>query len=259
MGKVDLNFKPSVPVFDANVELGRRHDQRADKDTPEQLFEEMEHSGVDRALVWHPHGAAYDSMEGNLILQELIHGDSRLVPQFFCNPSFDNFDAITKSVKEAAVRSIRMVPQYQHYPFQEWVVGPWLNWMEQEELALWLPTTYTVFEKTTELNPSDVYSTIREHPHLNVVLSEVHYSHVSWAIPLLKSLPNIHVETSRLTIADPINRFLEFMNEDRILFGSRYPKSAMGVHVYALHHMGLRESTIRAICSGNLERLLGMG
>ena len=41
MGKVDFNFKPAVPVFDANVELGRRHDQRNLKDTPEQLFEEM--------------------------------------------------------------------------------------------------------------------------------------------------------------------------------------------------------------------------
>ena len=110
MGKVDLNFKPSVPVFDANVALGRRHDQRVNKDTPEQLFEEMGRAGVDRALVWHPHGVAYDSIEGNLILMELIHGDSRLVPQFLCNPSFDDFDALTRSIKDAAVRSVRMVP-----------------------------------------------------------------------------------------------------------------------------------------------------
>ena len=259
MGKVDLNFKPAVPVFDANAELGRRHDRRNLKDSPEQLFEEMARAGVDRALVWHPNGAAYDSMEGNLILQELIHGDSRLVPQFFCNPSFDDFDVFTRSVKDAAVRSIRMVPQYQHYPFREWVVGPWLDWMEREGLALWLPATYTVFGNTTELNSSDVYDTIREHPHLNVVLSEIHYSNVSWAVPLLKSLPNVYVETSKLTIADPINRFLEFMDDSRILFGSRYPNSAMGVHIYALHHMGLPESTVRAICAGNLERLLGMG
>ncbi len=259
MGKVDLNFKPSMPVFDANVALGRRHDQVVNKDTPEQLFEEMGRAGVDRALVWHPHGVAYDSIEGNLILMELIHGDSRLVPQFLCNPSFDDFDALTRSIKDAAVRSIRMVPQYQHYPFREWVVGPWLDWMEREGIALWLPSTYTVFGNTTELNASDVYDTIKEHPRLNVVLSEIHYSNVSWAVPLLKSLPNVHVETSRLTIADPINRFLEFMDEERILFGSRYPTSAMGIHVYALHHMGLSESTVRAVCSGNLERLLGMG
>ena len=70
---------------------------------------------------------------------------------------------------------------------------------------------------------------------------------------------NIALRRPRLTIADPINRFLEFMDEERILFGSRYPNSAMGINVYALHHMGLSESTVRAICSGNLERLLGKG
>ncbi|MDE2927752.1 MAG: hypothetical protein OXT71_15260 [Acidobacteriota bacterium] len=136
MGRVDFNFKPAVPVFDANVELGRRHDQRNLKDTPEQLFEEMARAGVNRALVWHPNGATYDSMDGNLILQELTQGDSRLVPQFFCNPSFDDFDVFTRSVKDAAVRSIRMVPQYQHYPFREWIAGPWLDWMGDYILRL---------------------------------------------------------------------------------------------------------------------------
>ena len=167
-------------------------------------------------------------MDGNLILQELIGGDSRLVPQFFCNPSFDDFDVFTR-VKDAAVRSIRMVPQYQHYPFREWIVGPWLDWMEREGLSLWLPATYTVFENTTELDASDLYDTIREHPHLNVVLTEVPYRNLL-GHSSAQSLPNLHVEISRLAIADPINRFLEFMDDSRILFGSRYPKSAMALY-----------------------------
>ena len=35
MGKVDLNFMPNVPVFDANAALGRRHDKRVNVDTVE--------------------------------------------------------------------------------------------------------------------------------------------------------------------------------------------------------------------------------
>ena len=60
MGEVDLDFKPLVPVFDANVALGRRHDKRVVIDTIEGLFEAMDNSGVDRAVVYSPHAEHFD-------------------------------------------------------------------------------------------------------------------------------------------------------------------------------------------------------
>ena len=53
MGQVDLEFKPTVPVFDANVALGRRHDWivSADADTPEATLAELARAGIQRALV----------------------------------------------------------------------------------------------------------------------------------------------------------------------------------------------------------------
>ena len=51
MGQVDLDFKPAVPVFDANAALGRRHDKRVAVDTADGVIEVMDEAGVERALV----------------------------------------------------------------------------------------------------------------------------------------------------------------------------------------------------------------
>ena len=258
MGDVNLNFKPAVPVFDANMALGRRHDRRVSVDTVVETLKEMNRAGVDRALVYAPHAVTYDSAEGNSLLLETIHGDSRLVPQFVCNPAFDDFDAFTSWVKEAKIRSVRMVPGAHNYPFRDWVVKRWLDWFAAEKIPVWLPTEYGIITETVHLNPSEAHDTVKAHPNLNVVLSEVHYGHVGWALPLIRSLPNISIEISRFVIADPIARLMKAVGEERILFGSRFPSQYIAPHIYTLHHSGLSDETLKKICSGNLERLLGM-
>ena len=51
-----LNFKASVPVFDANVGVGHRHNAVAPFDNAAGLLQEMQRHGVERALVYHAAG-----------------------------------------------------------------------------------------------------------------------------------------------------------------------------------------------------------
>ena len=82
MGQVDLDFKPSVPVFDANVCVGRRHDKRVAVDTVEGTLAAMRRAGIGRALVYSPHATYWDPEEGNEILLETVAGHPNLAPQF---------------------------------------------------------------------------------------------------------------------------------------------------------------------------------
>ena len=104
MGRVDLDFKPAVPVFDANVALGRRHNRRQSVDTAAATIAEMDRTGVERALVYAPHAAVYDSLQGNSYLLESIAGCPRLVPQFACNPTFDHMNRFAAGLEEHGVR-----------------------------------------------------------------------------------------------------------------------------------------------------------
>ena len=256
---VDLDFRPEVPAFDANAALGRRHDRRVAVDDAAGLLAEMDRAGVERALVYAPHAAAFDSAEGNAGLLEAIGDETRLVPQFVCNPTFDDLDATAAQIEAADVRAVRMVPTLHHYPFRSWVVGEWLEWLSSRGIPLWLPASYEAnWHDGGDLDPHAVHETAREFPDLTVVLCEVHYVQASWAPPLLRSLPNLSIEVSRYVIVDGIARLLEIVGPGRVLFGSRFPEQAIAPQLYHLHRLGLNEADLRAVCGGNLERLLGM-
>ena len=256
MGQVDLDFKPSVPVFDANMALGRRHDRRVPVDTVEETLRLMDMAGIGRALVYAPHAATYDSQDGNRLLMTTIDGESRLVPQFVCNPSFDGFDDFIGDLDAHGVRSVRMLPAVHNYPFRDWVVGPWLEWLAGEGIPLWMPVDHEVRGRPNSLDPAELHKTVERHPTLTVVLSEVKYADFSWAMPMLRSLPNVHIELSRFVITGGIESAMEAVGDQRILFGSRFPDSSMAPQLYSLHRAGLSEDSLRAICAGNLERLL---
>ncbi|MBI4530196.1 MAG: hypothetical protein HY709_01630, partial [Candidatus Latescibacteria bacterium] len=72
MGNVDFHFKPVVPVFDANVALGRRHDRRVGADRLEDVLAAMDRAGVERALAHSPYATQFDAVDGNRLLCGLI-------------------------------------------------------------------------------------------------------------------------------------------------------------------------------------------
>ena len=262
MGRIDLNFEPAVPVFDANVALGRRHNRRQSVDTAEATIAEMDRTGVHRALVHAPHAAVYDSLQGNGHLLESIAGSPRLVPQFACNPTFDHMEEFAAGLEEHGVRSIRLLPAVHNYPFRDWVVGPWLEWAAAAAIPVWMPVNYGIPARreeldATQLDPEALHDTLRAHPHVRVVLCEAQIRHVPWILPLLRSVPNIYVEISRFVITDGIALLLETVGLERVIYGSRYPDSPMAAQLYSLHQSGLSGDQLRSICAANLERLLG--
>lgn len=259
MGQVDLNFKPTVPVFDANVALGRRHDKRARVDTVEGTLEAMDQAGVDRALVYSPHAFAWDAQDGNELLDEMVRGESRLVPQYVCNPGFEDLGDFAELVGKQGVRSARVSPIFHQYPFQDWMLKPWLDWMASEGLTLWIPVSYDAKGRKVNMDPTPIHETIGKHPDLKVVLSDVDYQNANWTLQFLRSLPNVHIDISKCIGSDAIVKLINAVGDERVLFGSRFPASPMAPQLYHLHRCGLSDASLRTICSGNLERLLGSG
>ena len=262
MGEVDLHFKPSVPVFDANVSLGRRHYKRVSVDTVDGTLEAMEKAGIQRAVAYSAHGAYWDPGEGNQLLLDMVQGQPSLIPQLIASP-FDDLDSFAAQVKDNGVRSVRMLPSLYKYAFRDWAVKPWLDWMAAESLPVWLPIDYTVhvdvsYNRATELDPTEVHDTLKAHPDVTAVLCDIKDADYPWALLLLKSLPNLYLELSGFVAPNGITVALDAIGEERIIFGSKFPELELGPQLYNLHRNGLSEGTLKAICSGNLERILGM-
>jgi predicted TIM-barrel fold metal-dependent hydrolase len=210
----------------------------------------MSRAGVDRALVYSTRTLS-DAREGNQVLLEATGNFTRLVPQFVCNPATDRLDDFATEVSDRQVCSIRMFPAHHSYPFRDWAVESWLEWLASERLPLWIGAD--------EFDPSALHDTLKHRPDVTVVLCEVHYIHAPWATLLLKSLPNLYVELSCVVGSGGIATLLETIGEERVLYGSRFPDSPMAPQLYNLHRSELSEASLRAICSGNLDRLLSQG
>lgn len=248
---VSAPFRPSVPVFDGNACLGRRHDRRVEPATPEGLLAIMDRFGIERALVYHPHAANYSTAEGNRLLMELLQGKPRLVPQWVVNAVLDDPNTLGPQMIAAGVRSVRLCPKTNLYLFTRWMVGHWLEWLQANNLALWLPAE--------DAESRDVYETLSHFPALPVVLVGATYGQLSTVLPLMRALPNLHLDLSRWDVYEGPRRVCDEFGIGRMLYGSHLPEFEPGSYLFHLHHCGFSEMELRAVCGGNLERLLGIG
>jgi hypothetical protein len=241
-------FQPSVPVFDGHVCLGRRHDQRVGAADREEVWAALAGVGTTKALVCHPHAVFFDTRTGNRLLRDMIADDPRFVPQFVVNLALDDPAVYAAEIEAAGVRSLRAAPRTNLYPFAPWVADPWLEWMSAAGVGLWLPIQ--------EVEAREVYDTVCRWPQLRVVLVGVHYSHHAAVWPLLRALPQVCLDLSHYDIIHGVERLLAHIGPERLLYGSGFPELAPGPYLSYLHQSDLPEPALRALCGGNLERLL---
>jgi len=244
----NLTFKPQVPVFDANVSLGRLTSHKVAVDNLPETLNIMNIAGINKSLVHSTHSMNFDSSDGNQLLLETIDNDERFVPMFGFNPSTLNLLKFKETIEKHKIRAIKTWPLTQRYPLTEWIISDWLKWIQEYNL--------TLFMSATEIDPRDFYNIFERFSKVKVVLTEVHYSHISWVIPLLSNLANVSLEISKFSIYDSLKRLLDIINYTRILYGSNFPYQPMGPQLYNLHKWDLDITSLTAICSGNLEKLL---
>ena len=245
-----LNFQAQVPVFDANVGVGHRRNHASPIESREQLLEEMERHGVSRALTYHLQGETLSPLEGNDALMTWTEGQGALHPQWVADPTPESLGQLQQLHRQGRVTSVRLHNTLEcRLPFVDWIYGDLLEWLTAEHIPLWLSLADT---PTVEAR-----DTLRQFPGLVTVLVGAHYSHSLVVGPLLRQLPKAHLELSRYEGLGKLQPLIQEFGVERLVYGSFYPRYAMGPILFFLHHLGLDESELTALCAGNLERILG--
>ena len=243
-----LDFSPAVALFDANIsvgtgrlELGRTAERQA-------LLDELDRHGVGRAVVYHRHADEVSPIHGNNLLQHWLHPDQRLLPLWSALPTEESLTQITELNQAGLVRAVRLSPAA-GLPFVAWIYHDLLSWLATHSVPLWIALP--------DLDPAALVATLRNYPQLRVVVTEVHYSHALLIERMLAALPGLHLELSRFEPLDGVRRLIARFGVERLLYGSAYPRYALGPIAYYLHHCNLDSAQLTQICSGNLERLYG--
>ena len=245
-----LNFQPRVPVFDANVGVGHRHDRPSPFSDANELLEEMQRHGVDRALIYHVQGEAISAIRGNEALLGWA-GDAFSL-QWMAGPGDDSLRQLRGFHASERVASARLhSPEERRMPFVDWLYGPLLDWLSAERIPLWV--------SLADGSPGEIVNTLQRFPDVTVVLLGAHYTHAPMIRPMLRRLPNAFLELSRFENLGEVEALVAEVGAERLLYGSYFPRYAMGPMLFYLHHLEIDDSDLAAICAGNLERLLGGG
>ena len=243
-----LDFRARVPVFDANIGVGHRHDRPSPFADAAGLRTAMHRHGIERGLIYHLQGEAISAIDGNEAL--LAWQDDALVPQWVAGPGTDSLTQLHDLHADGQVQSIRLHNTAEcRLPFVDWIYGDLLAWLTAERIPLWISLADTPV--------TEIMDTLGHFPDLQVVLLGAHYTHTLALRPLLKALPNAHLELSRFENLGAVEALIGAFGAERFLYGSFYPRYAMGPMLFYLHHMAIDDSALAAICAKNLERLLG--
>ena len=109
-----------------------------------------------------------------------------------------------------------------------------------------------------DVDPHDLITTLQAYPDLKTVLLGAHYTHALVVRPMLDSLANASLELSRYEPIGEVESLKQQFGASRLIYGSWYPRYAMGPILFYLHHIDLNEDELRMVCAGNVERILGI-
>lgn len=245
-----LNFKPRVPVFDANIRVGDRHDTPTACRDRAALLAEMDRHGVGRALIHHAQTEDISPIEGNHFLETWLGSDGRLLPQWSIFPTAASLTQIEALHAQGRVTSVRLHDTRKAgLPFRPWAYDPLLAWLSEQRIPLWIPLP--------DHDADELVTTLQSHPDLVTVLVGAHYTHHLLVRPMLQRLPNATLELSRYEPIGEIEALRDEFGGRRLIYGSWYTRYAMGTMLFYLHHTALDDEELGLVCAGNLERILG--
>ena len=241
-----------TPVLDANLGVGHRRDRPAPVDDADGLLAEMDRHGVGRALVYPVLGERISALDGNDELHAWIEaGGGRLLPLWMASAAPESLRQLQALHAEDRVRAVRLhdtAPMA--LPLTAWLYGDLLEWLAQEGLPLWI--------SLADSDPARLADLLAGFPRVAAVLVGAHYTHAHYLLPLLRHLPQAHLELSRYEGLCGIEDLVEQVGARRLLYGSFYPRYAMGPVLWALRRMQIGDDDLRQILSGTAARLLDL-
>ncbi len=227
--------------------------------TAEELVAELDWAGVDGALVHHALMREQSPVVGNRALTEAIAGFERLAATWAILPpqtgELGEPDALFAAMATANVRALWAFPDDHRYILGRATFGAFLDEVSARRIPLFLP------RDAGGPRPPDtwnlVYRLLQEYPGLTLVVA----AHGPWGEdrffrPLLEQYPRFHLDISRYELDCGLRELVGRYGHERLLYGSNFPRNAMGGPRMMVARAEIGDDARRAIAGDNLRRLL---
>lgn len=221
------------------------------------LLQASQEAGVEKCLV---HSAAVDGLHvhhiNDFLIRTVEENKDRLIGFGTLHPDMEAPEKELKRILDAGLKGVKLHPDMQKFALNE-----------QRAQKLYdicqgvCPMMFHTGDKRYHYsNPSLVPDVLKRRPELNVICAHFGgYSEWDSAARCLADLPNAYVDTSSSFFAmdqEKARQLISLYGEDRVLFGSDYPMWNVNEEKETLLSLGLSETALQKIFSGNLLKLL---
>jgi predicted TIM-barrel fold metal-dependent hydrolase len=222
------------------------------------LLDDMRHTGIHGALVYHWLAREYDPGYGNRSLLEEIAGEDRLFPCWVLLPhhagEMPPGPEVVAEMQARGVRAAKMFPRRHHYRFDEAVCGALFAALEAAEMPLLLDVG--LYGEDQQVTYEEVDRCCTAHPGLPVVLQKARWESTRDVVALMQRHANTYIEFSSFQIHYGPEFMIEQVGADRLLLGTEWPFKSPGAARAFVDYAELTDAQRTQFAGGNLARLL---
>lgn len=227
-------------------------------DTVDDLTEEMEWCGIQRALVRHAAMIDESPVVGNPLLVKQIEAYPNLMCSWAILPpqtrELGTVEDIILGMEKNGVKVLWAYPSKHRYLLNGTTFGE----LFEEMIARNIPLFIERNENSGGLQGWAVAENIlRDFPRLVVVV----VGHGCWGEdryfrPMIERYDGIYIDTSKYELDGGIADFCNTYGPYRMLFGTNFPHTPMAGAMMTLMHADIPDDKKEAIANGNLARIL---
>ncbi len=222
------------------------------------LLDDMEHTGIHGALVWHWLAREYAPTYGNKVLLEETAEHERLLPCWVLVPHYTGEMAsspeVVAEMLDQGVRAAKMFPRRHGYRFDEEVCGSIFSALAGAALPLLIDVGH--YGEDRQATFTEVARLCALHPGLPVLLQKARWEDTRDVCALLDRHPDTYVEFSSFQIHYGLEYLTERVGADRLLLGSEWPFKSLGAARSFVDYCELSDDDKAKVAGGNLARLL---
>lgn len=245
-----------IMFFDANCRIGRFYNGGPSAENVPALLREMDHYGVDKALVRFNNLAMSGVNVANRAIAGFMEEDTgkRLTGVWCILPSqcdeIPEPDEFFRQMKANRIGAITLLPFDHRYVPCRMTLGKMMDAAAERRIPVLLNGFAAKWP--------ELYRFMEDFPRNVFIYQE---SCGKWGSdriirPLLENYEHFYFETAGYWVPEGIRDLAEKYGAERILFGSGFPRYNQGNGMLQLRHSGLPLTSVELIAGKNLERIL---
>jgi len=238
-------------IFDCNCMLGPRADGNPDEPSSlEQLRENMDYYGIQRALVSSATARDYSAPLGNEELATAISEEDNLGMVWTIDPitCIREPERAMVTLDKYGAQATICYPKMHNYSLASWSLGNWLSLQEERQVPLLLPRD--------QADWIEIHALCEEHPKLPIILTRISYREIHYLYALWSKYKNLHIDIAWLSIHRGLEAIAKAGFLDQVIFGSYYPYYCPGSALGILEYANLNNTQKTQVACSTLENLL---